>query len=243
MSVSPYKFDCPECKVPIAPYNVNVLDDIVKCGQCGQVYKASDLMDDRERKAKRMDKDSIPKGCRIEIHEMEDGVVEFQLPKLKNSYYPYMFMPFAVVFTGALVYMTIMMTLDLGFAVLVMFPFWAFAISLWVAILNSFYVVEKLRLGPEGVSITTEMFTKVKQTLYRMDEIKDVRLKSYTPMPDITQPFRFIRMGRLENSWQTYTDPVIISGKGNFYFFQRANDAEKEWLVEYLQALLEKYQA
>lgn len=243
MSVNQYKFFCPSCIIPIPPYNVNMQADELKCDNCGGHFKASELMAEREKLAQKTDPNSIPDGASISLWHVDDDVEEVLLPATGFTSKHYLLVPFVALWFIAVLVTSVIMLIQMGWLVVIMVPFLLAGVSLCLATIDGLIMTEKLRVGAEGISITTEMLTHVEQTSFALSDISDVLLVTHAPDSAKALSFSYFRTLRNPNGYHKYTDPTLTSSKGAFYFFQRASFAEKKWIVDYLSSRVRKYKS
>ena len=238
--MSSLQLKCPNCSADISPADINVAIDVAKCSSCDNIFRVSELVGVEAEKAKAKVTE-MPKGTKIKVQRGLGNTTEIIMPARGFKPTDLFIMGFATFWVGFLVVWTTFALMGSTFFALFSIPFWLAGAAMWVGVINSMREVETVQIDHTSITIRKERPVMSKTVKYALSEIEDVRLMTYVPTTaSAFNPETFSSSGRLNNLVRA-EEPAIISGKGTTYFFIRANMAEKQWIVYFLDTLVEKY--
>lgn len=237
--MSSIQLTCPTCSATINTSDVNVGIDLAKCANCNNMFKASDLLKNEARS--KLKATELPSGSKIKVQRGLGNTTEIILPARGFQASDLFIIGFATFWVGFIAVWTTMAIIGSTFFALFSIPFWIIGISMWVGLINNIREVETVLIDHTSIIIRKKRPIRSKEEKYALNEIQDVRLITYSlKNKSPFDPSTFSSNGRLNNLVQP-EEPAIISGKGTTYFFIRANEAEKQWIVYFLDTLVEKY--
>lgn len=219
---------CPNCSSIIDADNINVMTDLAKCNRCGSLHKASTLAGSGYGQAI----ENPPKGSKISLRRESGDVVSIELPAkgFQLSTIPQLI--FAVFWVGFIGFWTAMAS-QAGFFAFFSIPFWLVGILMWSGLIISVAEKQSIKVGRGKITITKSRLLFSKVLDYNFSDIHEIALKSsnssFSPYAFRFQQSRYAPPPEM---------PALISGSGTKYFFEGANDAEKSWIVKYLNQKL-----
>ncbi len=216
---------CPNCSAIIDADNINVMTDLAKCVRCNTLHKASALVAYGVEKTS----EHPPKGSMIKLSRESGDMVNIHMPAkgFKPSMIPQLL--FTVFWLGFITFWTTLAS-QAGFFALFSIPFWIAGFFMLGAIIIGVAEKQTIKVGRGKIAITKSRPFFPKKLEYNFSEIEEIALKSNQGMATFsTQSFR------LQNRYGPPPElPSLISGSGTKTFFESANDAEKAWVVKYL---------
>lgn len=238
--MSSIQLTCPNCHADISAADVNVAIDVAKCSSCNSMFKLSELLGS-EAKHSKPKVTEMPAGTKIKVQRGLGNTTEIVFPARGFRSTDLFIMGFATFWVGFVAVWTTFAVMGSVFFALFSIPFWLAGAAMWVGIINNMREVETIQIDHTSITIQKKRPIMSKRVQYALSEIEDVRLVTYTPKGSSAfDPDTFSSTGRLNNLVRP-EEPAIISGKGTTYFFIRANEAEKQWIVYFLDTLVEKY--
>lgn len=232
---------CPKCTANIDPADVNIAIDVAKCAACNSIYRVGELLDDEQVRAKATE---MPTDSEIKVQRGLGNVTEIVLPAMGFKFTDLFMIVFGTFWVGFLIVWTSLAVFAGTFFALFSIPFWIAGVYIWMGVVRNITEVEIVKIDHTSITLIKKrpLFTKQKQ--FVLGSIDSVKLTS--PVAQSFQhPFRssnYVICKERFNGLKGAQEPAIVSGKETAYFFTRANTAEKEWIVYFLDTLLKKYQ-
>jgi hypothetical protein len=230
------KLICPNCQSQIGSEHVNVATDLAKCGNCGELFKASDLVADVD-----LEQDlQPPAGSAIVFQSEGKGVGTFSIPKsgIKGKdIFIFIFAGFWICFIAA-------WTCGAAFAggpfALFSIPFWIVGIGMWRGILIGITETQQLRLGPVTLSIFKKSVVSSKHIEIAHCDIASIDMKPFIPRDPFTMARYLRHFLHTQGAWGGVPLATIAHGTKKTLFAENVSEAEAEWLIKMLKAVIAK---
>ncbi len=225
---------CPKCESRIEPEDVNVSANLAKCGDCGGIYKASDLT---ERLDPRTDLEP-PTGSAIGFRTegADTGILSIPRGGLGGGMaFP---MLFAAFWVGFMAFWT--WGASRGSYVFAAFsiPFWVIGLGMWRGIIIGICESQEIRLGSETLSVIkrSPVASSTREIPYR-------QITSIAAQPLVLRdPFTMSRYMRHAASVSGMSGgarlATVTHGTKKTRVAENVSEAEVEWLVRILKALV-----
>lgn len=226
--------NCPKCGKQIANDAINVATDLAKCKYCDFLFRLSETVNIAEI----LKLSSPPHGSRISISKIDDNF-EIFLPSKKIStsdIYPVVFSIFWIVF---LVFWTFTALKAVPLFALFSILFWITGIQMIIGLLISFDEDQIITIKKDGLELLKNRPINSKEYIVKYSDIYFIKMGGIK----INNPFTFTNNFRLMTSkfnLSTIQLPAISTGNKTINFFELASDAEQEWIVRFLNAILKK---
>lgn len=221
---------CSNCNQPVNPENINITTDLAKCGKCGAIYKASALVSAGD------DKKLIvpPAGSAVEVTKELGDMVRIYFPEKGFTASDIPAVLFAIFWLSFITFWTWGASQGSIIFALFSIPFWLVGIMMVGGIINGMFETQTLTAGGGQIVLEKNRPLFPKRHEFTFSGIQAIKM---TPMK--TGAFSTFSNSRLmfRRSWSYGVGmmlPAIISGAGTIYFFEAANDAEQEWVTQYL---------
>lgn len=231
---------CPNCSASIDPADVNVSIDLAKCGNCNNMFKVSELVPNGEESERVTE---LPKDSLIRVERAIGNATEIILPAMGFQPTDLFMIIFGTFWVGFLVVWTSFAAFASVYFALFSIPFWIAGIFIWMGVVRNITEVEIVRIDHASITVVKKRPIFIKQKQFALGRIDAVKLTS--PIAQhIQHPFRSSNyvIGRERFSGpKGAQEPAIVSGNETVYFFARATTAEKQWIVYFLDTLVEKY--
>ena len=218
------KLTCTTCKMPIDSANVNVVTDLAKCERCGAIHKVSSLvpaMDDKALAAP-------PAGSKIEMRKGVGDGFQVSMPKRGFAIENIALLAFALFWLGFIAFATSMVQNgeDVLLTILFTIPFWIVGFVVLAMAINGIYGTQTIEATKSTLTLVKSRPIYTRRHEYNLKDIQSIRLAD-----------KAVQRGSKghRSTWIVKT-PAIIVGSGTKYFFETANDAEKEWVTAFLEA-------
>jgi len=224
--------DCPKCGKQIANDAINVTTDLAHCHFCDFVFRLSESVNIAEI----VKLSSPPHGSRISISKIDD-TFEILLPSKKFStsdIYPVVFSIFWNVF---LVFWTLTALQTAPFFALFSILFWIVGVQMIIGLVNSFDEDQIITIKKDGFELIKNRPINSKEYKIKFSDIYSIKMGGVK----INNPFSMANNFRLMGSkfnWTRFQIPAINTGDKTLNFYELASDAEQEWIVRFLNAIL-----
>lgn len=226
------KLVCPKCHSPIGAENVNVATDLAKCTMCNEIFKASDLVADVD-----LSRDlQPPVGSKIvvDLYTSEHTVFIPSRGFRWSDLYTILFATFWCAFIAFWSWGA--SRASLLFAAFSI-PFWIVGIAMWTGILVGATETQTIDLDYDALVLSKRaiLFSRTRAIPYA--EIGGID----TETPNPRNPFRSLQYmrpySRISRSMGMPL-PTISHGTKKVHFAEYVSEAEMEWLVRMLKALV-----
>ena len=223
------KLVCTTCRMPIDSENVNISTDLAKCVHCGAIHKASSLIPAVDAKTLA----TPPPGSKIEMQKGMGDSFQIFLPKKGIDKTTIPFLAFSLFWFGFIAFWTwgASQTDDGNMMALFSIPFWIIGFVILTIVVNKINETQTI-----DVTRTELTIIKTKPVMSKRYEyvFKDIQSISVTDLP------YYYTSGSKRRSINHQVvqpkAPAIITGSGTKYFFEQANEAEKQWVTTFLEA-------
>jgi len=219
---------CPNCSSVIDSNSINVMTDLAKCTHCGSLHKASTLA---VSSGYDQTIQNPPKGSKISLKRESGDVVSIEMPAKGFQLSTIPLLLFTLFWLGFITFWTTMAS-GAGFFALFSIPFWIVGFSMLGAIIVSIAEKQTIKVGRGKITVTKSRPFLSKMLDYNFGDIQEIALKG-------NQSWGSPHSIRFQNRYAPPPEmPALISGTGTKFFFEGANDAEKSWIVKYLNQKL-----
>lgn len=221
---------CKSCGKIIPHENINVKSDLAQCPHCNMVSALSTLIDS---KTNQQASASPPIGSRIILNKSNFGNTEIILPKagFKARYIPIII--FTTIWIGFISFWTFMAVKIHFLPALFSIPFWLVGFYMLFKIVNSMKETQTISLNKSGFTLQKNRIIFSKNYEVSFNEIHDIRLERISARDFRNSDFSF-------NSSDYKNIPAILKGDKTIRFFETANEAESDWIVNYLNLARKK---
>lgn len=219
---------CPNCNNPIDHHNINVVTDLAQCNNCSSIHKVSDLVAHSTTQNVNQVSDTPPVGSRITTSLQIDGSTAIHLAPKGFSVTDSFYIIFMIFWISFVCFWTFMAS-RAGFFALFSIPFWLVGIWMMYSIFNNMLQRQVVQISRSEIIVIKKGILGEKTTHLNkseIDKILFVQNDASTKMRGKHSPPPF--------------EPAITSGKGTTFFFENANEAEKDWIIAYLNKQLKK---
>jgi len=226
--------NCPKCGKQINNDAINVATDLARCHYCDFLFRLSETVNIAEI----VKLSTPPHGSRISISKIDDNFEIFLLSKKfsTSDIYPVVFSIFWIVF---LVFWTFTALKAVPFFALFSILFWITGIQMIIGLLISFDEDQIITIKKDGFELLKNRPINSKEYKIKFSDIYSIKMGGIK----INNPFTFTNNFRLMTSKFNLTRiqlPAISTGNKTINFFELASDAEQEWIVRFLNAILKK---
>lgn len=224
---------CPKCGKPLPSNSININTDLGKCEDCNNVFKLSESIDTTEI-SKLF---SPPNGSKIVISKNEDSI-EILLKAKKFGASDIFPVIFSLFWFGFVIFWTIGAAKGSIFFALFSIPFWIVGINMMVGIVNSLDEDHILTIKNTEIELLKNRPINSKEYHIEYSNIYSIKM---SPMK-FTNPFTMASNFRLMSKFNMMgmQMPTISFGDKTIIFFDQGSDAEQEWIVKFLNAVLKK---
>jgi hypothetical protein len=226
--------DCPKCGKQIANDAINVTTDLAHCHFCDFVFRLSESVNIAEI----VRLSTPPHGSKITLSKIEDNF-EIFLPSKKFSssdIYPVVFSIFWIVF---LVFWTLTASKAVPLFALFSILFWIAGIQMIIGLLISFDEDQIITIKKDRLELLKNRPINSKEYIVKYSDIYFIKMGGIK----INNPFTFTNNFRLMTNKFNLSRiqlPTMNTGNKTINFYELASDAEKEWIVRFLNAILRK---
>lgn len=226
--------NCKDCKNKIEPFNINVTTDLAKCGICGSIQRASELLLDLEIEEEL----KTLKGSEILISQGVNDKFEFSYPKKGFSVYQIPKLLFVLFWFAFIAFWTWGASQGSIFFALFSIPFWLAGFSMLIGIINDTNEIQIISIDRFRLEIKKirPIFSKTYET--NLEDIQSVKMQK-VDMNKVSI-FKDFNLGSKMQYGFGMEFPAIITGGETEYFFEDANDAEQEWIIKMVGSLMQK---
>jgi hypothetical protein len=226
--------NCPKCGKQINNDAINVATDLARCHYCDFLFRLSETVNIAEI----VKLSSPPHGSRISISKIDDNF-EIFLPSKKFSVSDIYPVAFSIFWNVLLVIWTIAAVKTGSFFALFSILFWITGIQMIIGLLISFDEDQIITIKKDGLELLKNRPINSKEYVVKYSDIYFIKMGGIK----IKNPFTFTNNFRLMTSKFNLTRiqlPAISTVNKTINFFELASDAEQEWIVRFLNAILKK---
>ena len=227
---------CPTCGQTIGAEAVNVQTDLAKCQACGEVFKASELDEQRETAGSL----ELPPGSRIVFQSQEESRATIQIPRRGLRWFD----AFPLAFVGFwLAFITVWTILAaIGSIVFALFsiPFWLVGLGMLGVLLNAIRERQTVELRAEELEIRRERPLFPRRIPIRYDEITSISLVVAPPRDPAAAARLFSQMATQggHGALAGFSMPVITHGTRQTRIAEHVSEEERKWLVALLKTIV-----
>lgn len=233
------KLICPKCKAEIIYENINIETDLAKCDECKSFHKASKLIAGDVKKPE--NSDNLLRGSKIDINTSVDNSIELFFPKKDFSGSAMFILGFAIFWLFFISVWTLFAIR--GSIIFAMFsiPFWLIGFFMLKSSINSIFETQTLKLTRNIFTIMKHRPFGTKRIEIPVNEIREIQMKTYTNN-NIFKAFNNVSaMPKRPHYFGTEIKmPAVVYGVNTKYFFEKANNIEKEQVIRLLNNSLQK---
>ena len=221
---------CTTCRMKIDSADVNISTDLAKCGHCGAIHRASSLVPAIDSKTLA----TPPVGSKIEIIKGMGDSFQIFMPKKGIDKTNIPFLAFCIIWFSFIAFWTWGASLADEGQIMALFsiPFWIIGFVILTVVLNKINETQTIEVTKTDLTIVKTKPIMSKRYEY---SFKDIQLIKITELDYYYTSGRSKR-GNINNHTVQPKAPAIITGSGTKYFFEQANEAEKIWVTNFLDA-------
>ena len=220
---------CTTCRMKIDVADVNISTDLAKCAHCGAIHKASSLVPAPDAKALA----TPPAGSKIEMQKGMGDCFQIIMPKkgIDKSNLP--LLAFCVFWVGFIAFWTwgALQTGDDYLMALFSIPFWIIGFVLLTIVINKINEIQTIEVTRTELTIIKTKPVMSKRYEFVFKDIQSIRVTDL--------PYYYTSGSKRRSINHQVVQPkapAIITGSGTKYFFEQANEAEKQWVTNFLEA-------
>jgi hypothetical protein len=226
---------CPSCGKPVPPESLNINTDLGKCPECLEVFQIS--------KASANEKlPPVPAGSGITIGTAKEGLIKIKLPVKKFGKSDYMETATLILSYAFWLFM-IFMLMDMNTNTIIPFIFIMImilpTIKYTYKFLNSLDEDQEIIIEGDKISFYKNRPVRSKEYTFIINNITEFKNEKYVRL----NPFKkrvYIRPSEMfALNWPVI--PRVESPVKTIWFFEYAVTAEKEWIVKFLNVILNEY--
>ena len=220
---------CTKCNRKIDSTDVNISTDLAKCAHCGAIHKVSSLVPAVDSKTLA----TPPAGSKVEIRNKMGDNFQIFMPKKGVDKSTIPFVGFCVIWFAFISFWTWGATqADDGHVMaLVSIPFWVIGFVILTIIINKINETQTIEVTKSGLTIIKTKPIMSKRYEYSFKDIQSIKIT------DLNYHYTIGSSKRGSNRPVVQPKaPSILAGSGTKHFFEQANDAEKEWVTNFLDA-------
>lgn len=225
---------CPKCQHPIAASEVNLATDLAKCVSCGEIFKASDLVEDVD-----LSELKCPFGTRITFEAYTSDTGAFQIPPVQIGAYHVAMLLFALFWFGFIAYFTHAARANLA-ALVFTVPFWIAGILLCRNLINDVFERQWIDVTTDGLVIRKVRPFFPKQFELPYDRIDAILVETVAMDGWHVLRHRSVTYARMLRGWYAVETPCLVHGRRRTFFAETVSRAEMNWLVAVLRAIVFK---
>ncbi|MCB0637588.1 MAG: hypothetical protein KDC54_13255 [Lewinella sp.] len=222
---------CSNCRRTIPADQVNVQTDLAKCPHCNSLHRASEL----NPSVRGVALPAPPAGATIQLQEKYDGSTEIFLPArgLKGQDIFQVF--FLLFWFGFITVWTLGAASGSTFFALFSIPFWIAGLVMAVNLSLSIQESQMLVLTKDKLTLFKYRPFRSKRVENTWSDIRSISNKPFKAGPfQMAGNYRSLAKNNRSQGLAAEL-PAIQSGAGTTHFFEGANEAEQEWVMQYLE--------
>lgn len=226
---------CPRCEHLIESEAINIQADLAKCENCGEIFKASELVvlaDIREHL-------EPPKESRITFVREGESDAVIEIPRRAFGRGDIFRIGFVSFWLGFIAFWTLGASQGSIFFALFSLPFWAAGIYMLVSMINSLTERQRIRTSREEIAIQRIRPFFAKSHTIQYADIASVAVERRMPR---NPGMSFRQWRQFGTGTSSDKDPIplptITHGTQKTFFAEEASEAEMTWLVNVLKAVI-----
>ena len=228
---------CPQCGLPIDPAEVNIHADLAKCLECNELLRASELVAD----VTLAECHQPPAGSRIRFEPQSTGFGAFFIPRSGFRPLDVFSVFFALIWTGFLVVWVVLVLSAGGAAglcpMVIVVPHMLIGIGFWWGIITGITESQEISLDTDSLVIQKTSALHARRTDIPYADIRVLETRRWVPRNPITL-IRYARETELFSCWGGIPMIEVQHRSRKIRFAETVSDAEREWLLRILKALL-----
>lgn len=231
---------CSNCKTIIVSENVNIATNLAKCQKCGNIHKASELVDNDAIVAI----DRPPLGMRAQLLKGIDGSVVVDLPPAGFKAVLLFPIVFATFWLGFVAFWTVMASMASVFFAMFSIPFWFVGLSIMGGVLNVIFERQEIRIDRIYVQIEKRKVFRKKKYQFPTFQVDNISIQ--TMKQDITNAFSTMGVAFSKGDQKKKQNTLslsVVAGVQTIYFFESLPEEEQQWLEGALHNVLKKMKA
>ena len=220
---------CTTCRMRIDSADVNISTDLAKCAHCGAIHKASSLVPAVDAKTLA----TPPVGSKVELKQGIGDSFQIFMPKKGIDKTTIPFLAFCVFWFGFIAFWTwgASQTDEGNLMALISIPFWIIGFVILMIVVNKINETQTIEVTKTGLTIikTKPVMSKRYECIFK--DIQSIRVTDL--------PYYYTSGSRRRSINHQVVQPkapALITGLGTKYFFEQANEAEKQWVTKFLEA-------
>ncbi len=227
---------CPKCGKEVASSSININTDLGKCDYCENVFKLSESISSSDFSKL----SSPPNGSRIIITKEVDSV-EITLPAKKFCASDIFPLFFSIFWLGFVTFWTVGAAQGSIIFALFSVPFWIVGITMIVNLVNSFNEDHILTLHKDKLELNKSRPINSKNCSVKYGDIYSIKMSDLK----MNNPFSMAANFRIMSKFNMMgiQTPAINFGNETINFFEFASDAEQDWIIKLINAVLKRTRA
>ena len=217
---------CSQCSATIPAANINVATDLAQCPQCHHIEKVSALVLQSEKEQAK----NPPPGTKITLTKARHETM-LTLPAKGVGFTTIFGSVFALFWIGFVAVWTVLSFTASPWFSLFSIPFWFAGFAIISSVINSVFEKQRLIVNQKGL-----VLEKIRPIRPKHIEIPFSELKVIAAVP-IKKNNQAKSRSQVEEST---TIPAIVTAQKPIHFFEHATEAEQEWVVHLLTALVQQ---
>lgn len=217
---------CPQCSYQVSNTAINIQTDLAKCDFCNHVFKISEQIHSELdlEKPRLKPNTQPPQGSRIKVLQEGFDAVAYELPANGLTLESMLMIGFAIVWFFSLTLFSFFGSFfDSQFS-LFSIPFWGAGLFVVAFAVNMITEKQKFTL------LNTSLQFEKKRILFSKTHTID-----YSTIYDVKE---VTKTHHSKDGTRVSVNPMILTGADEISFFERASQAEKEWMIALLKSKL-----
>ena len=224
------KLTCPKCGAAIDAAHVNIAADLAQCTACGEVFRASELVEAEGEGSLEQ-----PSGSRIVFTATGDAAT-FAIPRAgfsKGMIFP---AAFAAFWLGFVAVWTVLAAFASLLFALFSIPFWLAGFAMAGGLLNAVLERQRITLGPAGIEIERSRPVLSKRAVIPYADISAIGMENAAPSNPFAAFRQLRRASSVDEALGVLSVPTVSHGVEKTHFAANVSRAEMEWVVGVLSA-------
>jgi hypothetical protein len=231
------KLACPRCGRPIEAASINVTADLAQCTACNEVFKASDLLPD----VSPPESLDPPAGSKITFRRENESDGVFEIPRRSPGAGGVVSIGFAIFWIAFVAFWTWGASHGGGLFAAFSIPFWLVGFGMLGWSVNSIAERQSLEIGTEALTIRKRRPFFPRRVVIPYGDVSSIAIEHALPVGPFAAGSGAWRVGR-GSATPAFAIPVptIFHGTQKTQFAEGVSEAEMNWLVGVLTAVVYK---